>query len=238
MITPFPVPVYLYEALQSAGHHQWVFTALESAFKLLPLHADAVKWHENLHGLTWVKGGQMLCLLLHQPTQTTNPSLFNSTPSFILLILVQITNKNLSNNKKKSFNVFQPAGAVVLAPGQTAPPPWWTGVSAEPWLRPDHCPRTEWHQWLFSCPGSGIWFQHTPAGSSAAVTWCSADLFCAQPARRCCSTWCEEKTGATGGGKKWFFDVTDSEDDFITTDKIFSTKSLIEVFLMCCTDVC
>lgn len=63
-------PVYLYEALQPAGHHQRVLTALQGAFQLLPLQADAIKRHENLHGPTRVGCGQMLCLFLHHQTET------------------------------------------------------------------------------------------------------------------------------------------------------------------------
>lgn len=58
-------PVYLYETLQPASHHQWVLTALQGAFQLLPLQTDVIKWHKNFQGATGVGSCQMLRLFLH-----------------------------------------------------------------------------------------------------------------------------------------------------------------------------
>lgn len=57
--------MYLYEALQPAGHHQRVLAALQGALQLLPLQTDAIEGHEDLHRPTRVGGGHMLRLLLH-----------------------------------------------------------------------------------------------------------------------------------------------------------------------------
>lgn len=55
---------HLYETLQLAGHRQRVLAALQGVFQLLPLQADLVKRHEDVHGSAGMGRGQMLRLLL------------------------------------------------------------------------------------------------------------------------------------------------------------------------------
>lgn len=56
--------MHLYKTLQPAGHRQRVLAALQGVFQLLPLQADLIKRHQDVHGSTRMGRGQMLRLLL------------------------------------------------------------------------------------------------------------------------------------------------------------------------------